>query len=177
MSRIGISRRAVVTFAAALSMGAFGSAAVAHAETVPSGVHTWSGDVYDGLGGGRSGSQTSAEAIAFDVYASSDHRAVSVTVFENADALWSLDFVAPEGHVLAEGRYEGALHPVRAAAHSPQSPGLNVTTPWGSSDDITGAFTVTDVVFGEGQKVESFEVSYVQYREGFAPLAGELSFG
>lgn len=169
-----LSRRTLIAFTVALSIGALGSTTIAHADPMPSGIHTWSGDNYDGLGGGRSGSQSTAAGHEFDAFASFDHRVISVTVYQSPDESWGLDFVAPKGQVLAEGRYEGAVHPNIGIS---DRPGLNVQPPWGTSSDITGTFTVTDVSFGEGQKVESFEVSYVQDREGFEPLTGELRVG
>lgn len=171
MGRNTLGRRVFVTFAAALSVGVLGTASTAQAEPMAFGTHTWSGDVYDGRGGGLAGSASTAEGHEFDVSATLDHRSVEVTIFQSADEMWNLQFVAPKGQVLAEGRYEGAAYPHLG---TPEQPGLAVSTPWGSSSDVTGSFVITDLTFGDGQKVESFAVSYVQHREGFEPLTGAI---
>lgn len=79
---------------------------------------------------------------------------------------WYLDFAAPGDVPLAPGTY---LLATRFPFQLPSSPGLSVSGEGRGCNQLTGQFTVLDVVYGAGDTIVSFAADFEQHCEGQAP--------
>ncbi|MUG95782.1 tandem-95 repeat protein [Scytonema sp. UIC 10036] len=69
---------------------------------------------------------------------------------------WSLDFTAPNKQMLSPGTYTGAMR----YPSQPTIPSLNVSGMGRAYSQLTGEFTVNQVVYGFGSEIVSFDASF-----------------
>lgn len=79
---------------------------------------------------------------------------------------WFLDFAAPGDVPLVPGTY---LLATRFPFQLPAAPGLSVSGEGRGCNQLTGQFTVLDVVYGAGNAIISFAADFEQHCEGLAP--------
>ncbi|MCU7821301.1 hypothetical protein [Kitasatospora sp. DSM 101779] len=144
----------------------------AHAQTVTSGSLSFGGDQGDWISGGESHDFATDAQDRLDVYASSDHRAIGLSVNGAHGNWWSLDLKAPEGKALGVGQYTGAT---RAPFSGSAEPGLELSGDGRGCNTLTGSFTITDVAFGPNGYVQTLDATFEQHCEGSTAAArGEV---
>ncbi|WP_431682986.1 hypothetical protein [Kitasatospora sp. KL5] len=144
----------------------------AHAQAVTSGSLSFSGDQGDWITGGQSYSYATDAQDKFDVYASTDHRVISLSLNGAHGGWWSLDLKAPEGKQLAVGEYTGAT---RAPFSGPAEPGLDLSGDGRGCNTLTGSFTISNVAFGPNGYVQTLDATFEQHCEGWTAAArGEV---
>lgn len=126
-------------------------------------------DPGDFIGGGQNLFLTPADGT-FSAGGRFDHNGVAISVVgPNAD--WFLNFNAPNGQVLTVGTYTGAGRLV------PSQPGMDIFGEGRGCNTVTGTFTVLEINLDPGAGVISFDATFEQHCEGFAPaLRGEIRF-
>ncbi|MEV0118130.1 hypothetical protein AB0H77_33635 [Streptomyces sp. NPDC050844] len=133
---------------------------------------SFSGDTGDWVTGGQSFAYSTAAQDTLGVSASTDNGGVSVNVNGANGDWWTLDLAAPSGTTLAPGSYTGAT---RAGSNGPTEPGLSLSGNGKGCSDLTGSFTVQDVVFGPRGYVQKLDATYEQHCSGSEPaLRGEV---
>ncbi len=95
---------------------------------------------------------------------------------EGSDGLttlwWHLNLSAPAGQQLVPGTYASATrYPFQAST----VPGLDFSGCGRGCNELSGQFTVTEAVYGDGGAVERFHATFEQHCEGGGPaLRGEI---
>ena len=103
-----------------------------------------------------------------------DPKGVRVIEFNYIDGatLWSLYLSAPQGEVLKRGNYANAA---RYPFQSSSQPGLSFSGNGRGCNEITGEFTIHEIVLGPANRVERLHVEFEQYCDNLAPgLLGEV---
>ena len=94
--------------------------------------------------------------------------------FNGSGHNWTLNFAAPGNALLTPGTYEGA---VRFPSQGSNQPGLDVYGDGRGSSNVTGSFTVKEIVYGAGNAITVFDATFSQRSEGSGPpLTGEVLF-
>jgi hypothetical protein len=160
-----------VVFALAPVVAGIAVAGPAQALAVTSGSMSFSGDPGDYISGGATYSYSTDAGDALNVSTSTDNRVVSVAVNGTNGDWWYLDLAAPGGQSLAPGTYTGATrYPFNGAG-----PGLSLFGNGRGCNEVTGSFTILDVVYGPNGYVQTFDATFEQHCEGLAPAArGEV---
>ncbi|MCX5380455.1 hypothetical protein [Streptomyces sp. NBC_00091] len=165
------ARTAAVLAAAALALP-LATAGTAQAAEMPQGEFNWSGDQGDGFDD-QARWYGPGQGDKIDVAASADHRTLRVTITRPGDS-WTMDLAAPAGQALAAGTYENA-------AKTPEMPGTVLDQPsmfvngyYGGCATLTGRFTISELVFGEGSAVKKINLSYEQDCDDRSVLKGYL---
>ena len=136
------------------------------------GVTSWTMDSESGdyIGAGRSYSYTPANArITIGGDRTGIHASVTSTT---SSSYWYADFVPAPGDIITKGTYTGAIrYPFNQG-----EPGLSVHGEHRGCNQLTGEFTVHQVVFSPTDgSLTQLKLDFVQNCEGFMPpLRGEL---
>ncbi len=148
------------------------AAGTASAQTVDTGSLSFSGDSGDYISGGQSYSYSTGDQDGLTVSGSEDDSHVSVSVQGAGGDWWDLDLAAPSGQALTAGTYSNATrYPFNAST----APGLDLDGNGRGCNELTGDFTVSDVVFGPDGYVQRLDATYEQHCEGGdAALRGEV---
>ncbi len=94
----------------------------------------------------------------------------SIYVSQGGDS-WSLDFAALNGFPLTTRTYSGA---VRFPFQGPNQPGLDISGQGRGSNELTGSFTIKQIVYAD-EKITAFWATFEQHSEGGSPaLTGEV---
>lgn len=103
-----------------------------------------------------------------------DPRGIQELAFDYSDgvAWWSLHLAAPRGEVLKRGTYTNAARwPFQGTAQ----PGLDFSGSGRGCNELSGEFTIHELVLSPGNAIERFHVEFEQHCEMGAPaLLGEL---
>jgi hypothetical protein len=88
--------------------------------------------------------------------------------------IWTVEFSAPGNVPLAPGTYLAAT---RYPFQAPASPGLSMFGEGRGCNELTGQFTIIDVVYGVGNAITSFAADFEQHCEGMSPaLFGSIRY-
>lgn len=126
----------------------------------------------DYIGQGASASYVPPAAT---ITASASPSSVTVHVGTgDVSAYWDVTLAAPTGQSLTVGSYTGAERaPFRSAGH----PGLEVTGSGRGCNNLTGSFTVDQLVMATDGTLSRLDASFTQYCDGStAPLRGRVRF-
>jgi len=133
---------------------------------------TFNSDPGDYIGGGQFTFLTPSDG-SFNAQQNYD-QGVSISFVGQPGVFWYLDFAAPGNQPLTVGTYTGAT---RFPFQSPSQPGLSVSGDGRGCNTLTGSFQVLEVSYGAGATIDSFDATFEQHCEGFAPaLRGEVRF-
>ena len=148
----------------------------------PIGTFTATSDPGDSVGGGGTYAESTAAGAVFGygrTYYSGDGTAAGVRVGitpAGASQAWQLAFIAPAGQDLVPGTYSGAVD----YPYGSTSPGLNVQrVGYYYCPELTGSFTVLEVVYGTDNYVRAFHATFEQHCDGDPTgpaLRGEVRF-
>lgn len=144
----------------------------AQAQPVATGSLSFSGDEGDYISGGRTYAYSTDAKDRLTVNASEDRNHIAVSVSGLNSDWWTLDLAAPSGTALTAGTYgEATRYPFQGA----NAPGLNLSGNGRGCNELTGTFTVQNVVFGPHGYVQALDATYEQHCEGGEPaLRGEV---
>ncbi|WP_086821255.1 hypothetical protein [Allokutzneria sp. NRRL B-24872] len=125
-------------------------------------------DEGDYIGGGQTKSYRGANTV-FTV-GESFNGAITLGVSGQRDG-WNVEFAPPKGQRLAVGTYTNA----KRYPFNDGSPGLNVSGNGRGCNELSGSFTITELVTDAGGKVKAFAATYEQFCErGTAALRGTV---
>ncbi|MFJ5548176.1 hypothetical protein [Streptomyces sp. NPDC093225] len=170
-ARTAAVRTAAVLAAAALALP-LAAAGTVHAAEMPQGEFNWSGDQGDGYDD-QARWYGPGQGDTIEVTASADHRTLRVTVTRPDDS-WTVDLAAPAGQSLAPGTYANAVKAPQSPDTALDQPGIFVNGSFGGCATLTGAFTIKELVFGEGTAVKKIDLSYAQDCDDRGLLRGYL---
>jgi hypothetical protein len=162
-------RRAVLLAFATVVTGAVGllQPTSALAQAVDVGSFTLTGDPGDYISLGEDWSYNTSSGDGLSVSASDDHRTISVSIDGHQGDWWYLDLAAPAGQALTATSYPNAVrYPFNGTGA-----GLDISGQGRGCNQLTGSFTIDDVVFGPHGYVQTLHASYEQHCEGSAPAA------
>ena len=162
-------RRSAGSLFAALAVVSAGllPSSAAQAQPITSGSFTLTGDQGDYISLGRDWSYSIADGDDLSVSASDDHRTLAVSINGHQGDWWSVSLAAPSGQAITAKTYTGATrYPFNGSG-----PGLSVSGDGRGCNELTGSFTVDDVVFGPHGYVQTLHASYEQHCEGGTPAA------
>lgn len=124
-----------------------------------------SGDADDYVSGGQSYAYSSAAGDRIDLFGNLAEYYVELRA-ANGDT-WYVNFDAPTGETLAPGTYQDT--------NDPEGARLSVTRPWYDCAELTGSFTITNLVAGPGNYLQTLDVVFEQHCDGAtAALRGEF---
>ncbi|MGB8169644.1 MAG: hypothetical protein WCF18_19240 [Chthoniobacteraceae bacterium] len=86
---------------------------------------------------------------------------------------WRLDFAAPDSVRLVPGTYTGAR---RFPYQEGTEPGLHVIGYDRDPKELTGNFTVKQIVYGDDDTITNFWATFEQHAQGGGTLLGEIKF-
>lgn len=121
----------------------------------------------DYIGAGQNHYYTAADGT-FSASKNFDN-GVSVS-FNGSGHNWNLDFVAAGDAPLAPGTYSGAA---RYPFQSSNQPGLSVSGDGRGCNELSGSFTINEIVYGADTTVVRFDASFSEScEESMPPLTG-----
>lgn len=147
-----------------LVMALSAAAPLANAAPALEGSLTMTSDEGDYIGQGQTYSYDTSAGDTFGVTTTAG--TVEGSIQSANGAFWHMRFAAPQGETLATGTYDGAT---RYPFQAPSDPGMDVFGDGRGCNTLTGSFTVTQVTFGSGGAVESFDADFEQHCEGAEP--------
>jgi hypothetical protein len=83
----------------------------------------------------------------------------AISIYFEGDDSWSLDFAAPRGKQLTQGRYEGAQ---RYPFNNPLKPGFSVSGAGRACNELDGEFVVKKIVLGASELLKELELEFKQ---------------
>lgn len=163
-------RRALVLVGVTASCALLG-VAPASAQPVTNGSLVFGGDPGDYITGGRDYKYAPQNGDRLTVSAGADRRVISVSVDGVQGDWWTLEIAAPKGQELTARTYENATrYPFNGAG-----PGLSLGGNGRGCNELTGTFTVQNIVFGPHGYVEKLDATFEQHCEGGTAAArGEV---